>query len=139
MKTRLIKAVATARREGVLWKTSTPCAEGSFWHRAEWEIGRVAGDAVQGLPEADTDSIRARHPEAGCENCASQLSAALEVSTFSSTGPIYDTPSGKPEPGSMFWATWYTCADGGQCFYGWTNCKGEHLIVVLPNGELTSC
>lgn len=135
MKTRLIKVVATARREGILWKASTACAEGSSWHRAEWEIARVTGEADAGLPSADSSTIRARRPEALCERCSAALADAVEVSPFSSTGPVYDTPSSKPEPGSMFWATWYTCAEGGTCFYRWANCKGDHLIVVLPNGH----
>ena len=45
------------------------------------------------------------------------------------TRRIYNTPSGKLEPGCLFWADWYP-----KNFY-WDNQDGPHLIAVLPNGH----
>ncbi len=46
--------------------------------------------------------------------------------------PIYDTPSGLPEPGSLY----FVPHDAGEwCWFGWENCAGEHLVCVLPNGH----
>jgi hypothetical protein len=41
---------------------------------------------------------------------------------------VYNTPSGKAEPGCIFWADWYP-----ENMY-WDNQKGPHLMAVLPNG-----
>lgn len=47
---------------------------------------------------------------------------------------LYNTASGSPEPGDMYWAPWYH--GNGLCLY-WDNCTDPrgHLIVVLPNGR----
>lgn len=42
---------------------------------------------------------------------------------------IYNTPSGKLEPGCLFWADWYP----ENMF--WDNDKEPHLMAVLPNGH----
>ena len=45
----------------------------------------------------------------------------------------WNTASGVPEPGDMFWADYFHGEDGG-CFQ-WSNCVGPHLLVILPNGD----
>ena len=42
---------------------------------------------------------------------------------------LYDTPSGKLEPGYLYWNTWYP-----ENMY-WDNNKGLHLMCILPNGK----
>jgi hypothetical protein len=42
---------------------------------------------------------------------------------------LYDTPSGEPAPGDVYFAP---CVYGSMC---WVNCPGRHLWVVLPNGH----
>jgi hypothetical protein len=42
---------------------------------------------------------------------------------------LYDTPSGRIEPGCLYWNTWYP-ED-----YFWTNHTGYHLVAMLPNGR----
>jgi hypothetical protein len=123
-----------------MWRGPAACRDGSVYHRAAWEVARVAGDTNDGLPEVDIGDVSKRHADATCADCGSALGAdgVHGVSGFSGTYRVYDTPSGEPEPGSMYWATWYSCAtgeSGGKCFYGWTNCDGKHLMVVLPNGH----
>ena len=44
-------------------------------------------------------------------------------------GYLYDTPSGKLEPGCLYWNTDYP-----ENYY-WDNHKGPHLMAVLPNGH----
>lgn len=49
---------------------------------------------------------------------------------------LYDTESGHPERGDLFWADWYHPSSGVfACLHGWSNCNGPHLIAVLPNGR----
>lgn len=33
----------------------------------------------------------------------------------------------------MYWGTYDEVKDG-YCIFGWTNCNGRHLHVILPNG-----
>ncbi len=47
------------------------------------------------------------------------------------TKRLYDTASGKPEPGDVYYTSWH---DGIDCPY-WDNCGGKHLHGVCPNGE----
>lgn len=48
---------------------------------------------------------------------------------------LYNTASGKPEPGDVYWAPWYHDEDK-QYRCQWDNCDDPrgHLIVILPNG-----
>jgi hypothetical protein len=46
----------------------------------------------------------------------------------------YNTASGRPEPGDMFYADWYH-RDNGSCYW-WDNCTEPHLMVILPNGHI---
>jgi hypothetical protein len=66
-------------------------------------------------------------PEPDCDH----LQSIVNVS--SSTRSVWDTPSGKLEPGCLYWSDW--CDHDGRCIYGWTNCDGRHLHAVLPNGH----
>jgi hypothetical protein len=43
---------------------------------------------------------------------------------------------GTPQPGDLFYASWYGCAErDSHCIHGWTNCDGRHLMAVLPTGR----
>jgi hypothetical protein len=44
--------------------------------------------------------------------------------------PVYDTPSGKIEPGCLYWAEYFP-----EDMY-WDNMEGPHLLAMLPNGNL---
>jgi hypothetical protein len=44
---------------------------------------------------------------------------------------LYDTASGKPEPGDLFETNWH---EADKCPY-WENCSGIHLQAILPNGD----
>ena len=45
----------------------------------------------------------------------------------------FNTTSGLPEPGDMFYVDFFH-GDDGHCFR-WDNCTGPHLYVILPNGD----
>jgi hypothetical protein len=47
------------------------------------------------------------------------------------TTSLYNTPSGKPEPGDLYWSRWH---QGNKCPF-WDNCDGLHLWAILPNGD----
>lgn len=66
-----------------------------------------------------------------CNSCGAQApgySSIEESKVF--IGLLYPTESQYPEPGDLyFWPHHKT-----RCPAGWTNCDGNHLIAVLPNG-----
>lgn len=91
----------------------------------------------------------ALHPEA-CEKCGAFFELKQDHSHSAGMHTVYDTPSGKLEPGNLFWAEWlphkeiapgvFECttwknSDGTIRSRGWTNCTGRHLYAVLPNGQ----
>ncbi len=47
-----------------------------------------------------------------------------------SASRLYDSPSGAPEPGDVYYLDWH---DPGECPY-WDNCDGKHLWGICPNG-----
>ena len=61
-----------------------------------------------------------------CEKCG--IPVPLEANKQVFNERLYDTPSGKIEPGCIYWADWYP----DNMF--WDNHKGPHLLAMLPNG-----
>jgi hypothetical protein len=67
-----------------------------------------------------------------CDHCGKVAPADATRQVF--RDHIYDTPSGKLEPGCLYWADWYRSHDaGGGCVFH-DNCDGRHLMATLPNG-----
>jgi hypothetical protein len=56
-----------------------------------------------------------------CDKCGQDFYA-------NSGYPKYNTDSGRPEPGDLFFENWLD-----ENFY-WDNHKGPHLMVICPNG-----
>jgi hypothetical protein len=80
------------------------------------------------------------HPESAWPTtCASCGAKAIQPTRQVFHRILYETQDGTKkirdefEPGDMYIADWYPCFDGGSCLYGWTNCDGKHLIVILPS------
>lgn len=44
---------------------------------------------------------------------------------------LFDTPSGKPEPGDLYWLRGH---EDRSCWH-WDNCDGMHLHGIVPNGD----
>jgi hypothetical protein len=45
----------------------------------------------------------------------------------------YNTASGDPEPGDLYYVSWGRGENAGCPFHD--NCDGQHLFAILPNGE----
>lgn len=105
-------------------------------HRSELLLGEFATKEeaykLVKIPEED-DPIRKDPKTFTCKHCGAISPEG--VSLGAGSYKIYDTPSGDLEPGNLFWCTWYPCAEGRKCIYGWTNCDGKHLMAILPNGH----
>jgi hypothetical protein len=98
---------------------------------ADWEMG---GD-YRTYPED-------RWPTK-CENCGAPVppeqrrrdnGEGLEVVRQILRKRLYNTDSGEPEKGDLFWTDWHHTLDG-VCIF-WDNCKGPHLMAILPNGRI---
>lgn len=67
-----------------------------------------------------------------CEGCGEPIPWHTgDVYGSSRNSRVWDTPSGVPEAGCLFWTDDYE----GHCLSGWSNCDGRHLHAVLPNGH----
>ena len=76
-----------------------------------------------------------------CEHCGQPVPQPVKPSAVGEEGwevnhqvftwRFYNTASGKPEPGDLFWIPAH---DSREC-YNWENCAGLHLHGIGPNGE----
>jgi|GEM_PF-2364936 len=120
----------------VLAPGSCPNSGGSGqpgYHNAEIHLvdsDKIADWALGGKPEDYPDD---RWPTR-CDHCGAQVPANATRQVFHKR--LYDTPSGEPEPGDLFWAAWHHDPKHGFC--PWDNCNDPrgHLTAVLPNGHL---
>jgi hypothetical protein len=134
MKARLIQEIGTRAYLRVYWGGHSdgnlcPNCGGSGkpgFHNAEirlidsnvihdWELG--------GKPDSYPDSMWPTK----CDGCGAEIPAHARRQIFRER--LYNTASGKPEPGDLYWADWYP-----EDLY-WDNHKGPHLMAVLPNGN----
>lgn len=138
---RLVTVVAYRGEYIALWDR---CPTGGPLHRAVRDLGPVEG--LRAAPSLDV--AEARGWAGACEHCGADVPWAATKPCEDGCGEqvpavllsggvrhVWDTPSGRLEPGCMYYATWWNCAERGRCYRGWTNCDGRHLYVVLPNGH----
>ena len=137
MKARLVRVVGTRVSLRRYWGDDCPSCLGS----------RTPGyhDATTPLAESDDpeeDSLGGRvedHPEGSwptaCDHCGSPVPSDAKRQV--SRRRRYDTISGKPEPGDVFWADWvHWVHEGvGRCI-DWDDCSDPrgHLMAILPDG-----
>lgn len=80
-----------------------------------------------------------------CEDCGAQVPEGSFLNRSHEhnqpiyqvfTRRLYKTASGQPEPGDVFWATWYH-GEHRRGYCPWDNCDDPrgHLMVVLPTGH----
>ena len=129
MKARFIRESGTRATLRVYWGDA--CGRRGYHNAAvllarsdrprDWELG--------GKPEDYPDE---RWPTM-CDACGSVVPPDATRQVF--TKRLYDTASGDPEPGDIYVADWYRCAEGGRCIHGWTNCDGRHIWVRLPGRQ----
>lgn len=118
------------------------------WLRVYWGSTECGGSYHNAqVPLTETDTLEAwdlggkpeDYPDdrwpTSCERCgASVPSVDIHRQVFRQRR--YNTPSGSPEPGDMFWVTWrhYRFPNGTKTSCDWDDCDGKHLQVILPNG-----
>lgn len=97
--------------------------------------------STERTPDRDEEHPREAYPQA-CSHCGTAVpDEDGPPSALGETGPyvhrqvftsrLYDSPSGRPEPGDVYRVAWHS---PGDCPY-WDNCDGVHLHGVCPNGE----
>lgn len=64
-----------------------------------------------------------------CERCLAPYDGE-ELRRHAGSSVVYNTESGKPEPGDLFFTE-----ETHKCFH-WDNCDGRHLHAVCPNGQV---
>jgi len=72
-----------------------------------------------------------------CDHCGA--SVPIDANRQINRKRLYNTNSGKPEPGDMYWQAWnHELLDSGNKMHcPWSNCNDPrgHLIVILPDGQ----
>lgn len=135
MQTRLIRVVGF---EVFLSRSWEGCRDKEY-HRVEVSLGVFPTEGEAQLVRDSAiapSSLQFADQVAACSACGS--AAPTEEAPFAFQRRRYDTPSGRTEPGSLYFAEWYPCRDvSGKCvIHGWSNCDGRHLLCVLPNGHV---
>lgn len=130
MKTRLIKEIGTRAFLRVYWgdKECPNCLGrgGPGYHNAQIALAQtdqIGAWDLGGNPEDHPDD---RWPTK-CDHCGAPVPADAKRQV--SRDRVYDTPSGKPEPGSIYEAHWIP-----RNFMGFEDVE-RHLMCVLPNGH----
>lgn len=134
MKVRMLTEIGTSAALRCYWgKEDCPDCLGNGragYHNAENALGTTptVGDwNFMGSPEDYADD---RWPTK-CDHCDATVPEDARKQVFRRR--LYDSDSGIPERGDLFWAEHYGTEDGGCVFHD--NCKGTHLFAVLPNGN----
>lgn len=137
LKTRLIEIVGTEQSLITMWTTEGGCPGRSRpYHRAEALIAKsfIVNDPAINTGAGMPDASDPRWPTV-CQYCGQSCPPEVELTRSMSTGGFYNTESGRPEPGDLYYATWYDCVERGKCIHKWSNCDGKHLFAICPNGQ----
>lgn len=132
MQTRLIKEIGTRAWLRVYWHDEDDCKTYGY-HNALIPLmdSNIPEDwALGGKPE---DYVDERWPTK-CAHCGRPVPPEATRQIFRTR--LYDTKSGKPEPGDMFWSALHHDPEHKRHYCPWDNCNDPrgHLIVVLPDG-----
>lgn len=128
MKARLIKEVGARAKRLIFEDGACPVCAGGY-HRAE--------TVIEGLPNDYAGVVAAMNArelfdEPGWPSaCACGYLFTEAAHRSVSPERLYDTASGRPEPGDLFFEP---CNLHSPCFH-WDNCDGMHLHAILPTGE----
>ena len=137
MKAKLIKEIGTRAFLRVYWHTDSDCPKYGCHNvmvplmdsdkPEDWDLG--------GKPE---DYSPERWPTK-CDHCGAPVpsgDSGIEVNYQIFRRRLYDTASGNPEPGDIFWAPWKHDPKWQKFYCPWDDCNDPrgHLICVLPNG-----
>lgn len=131
MQTRFIRHNGTSMYLRRYWEDkANPCTKGSYHTcmnlRAQtdtlndWKLGGHEY-MYEGDPRWPTH----------CERCGAPVPETAEKQLFRQRR--YDNPSGTPEPGDLFFLN-IDYDSKHHCSGRWSNCDGNHLHCVLPEG-----
>lgn len=97
-------------------------------------VGRSGEPVAGGLePSQGSKSMSVDKPmPSKCDECGAPAPDGASKQVFYRR--IYDTPTGYPTPGDMYFESCQDVYDEKKCYY-WDNCKGKHLIVVTPDNH----
>lgn len=108
-----------------------PCINGGNCMTAEAIIQTAEIDPDKnygGLDFDDSDKNHLPNIPAVCYTCGKHAPEGIEVKHTKSMGLRYNTQSGRPEPGDVYYQDYLN-----EDWY-WSNHKGPHLFCMLPNG-----
>lgn len=139
LKARMAINVGTRAYLRIYWGDNCPNCQGSVgYHNAMICIGdteKLNDWSFMGEPR---DHLADPRWPSKCDNCDAESPSNATRQIFRDS--VYDTPSGKLEPGCLYWADWYRAHDDngagvpGSCVFH-DNCDGRHLMAILPNGR----
>ncbi len=130
LKARFAKEVGTRAFLRVYWGNS--CIADHSYHNAELPLTKsiMVGDWKLG---GEIDAYPDERWPTKCDRCSVPVSEDAKRQV--STKRLYNTPSGKLEPGDLYWADWFASKEGEGCTFH-DNCDGTHLHAILPNGRM---
>lgn len=125
MKVKLIKEIGTRAHLRIYWDGN--CSKGGYHNAMKFlkDSPNTKDWKFAGEPSEYPEEQWPTH----CNDCGAEVPKEGDITKQVFTKRLYDTPSGIPEPGCLFWADWYP-----DDFF-WDNHKGPHLCAVLPNGR----
>ena len=131
---RFIEPVGWRLRLTALWDGA--CSEGWGCH-----AGRLLIDEILD-PDADPslEGTLDKHwhdpwwASVTCDRCGAEGPGVEGVKRSAGWKRFYDTETGNPAIGDMFWVPCWPMLHADKCFH-WDNCEGRHLYVVLPDGH----
>lgn len=128
MQTRFINLIGRKVSRRMYWGDDCPSCLGhgnKGYHNAETLIRidpvepRVALENHQDYPDGWPTK---------CDNCDELVPGTASRQIFQRN--FYDTDSGNPEPGDLYYLKWH---EPGKCWYWDEQCQGMHLHCILPN------
>lgn len=136
-----LRTIVERRLErGVMWDGA---CSGSNLHSARWDVGPAVDDEPASIDYDDrTGTVCDRcgapvpwdAPDVPCDCEPGCTETTSVLKRFGGSRSIYDTEDGKLQPGDMYLDA-RLVAGVHWCSGRWTNCDGQHLFVVLPNGH----
>lgn len=137
MKARFIREIGVRVSLRRYWGEDCPNCGGSGrpgYHNAKAKVEDVLGPVdvlhISGSNDAETATYAAERWPTRCDHCDAAAPDNATRQVFRER--LYDSPSGRPEPGDLRWVRHH--APGEWCTARWTNCDGLHLHGTLPNG-----
>lgn len=134
LKARLIEENGTRAWLRVYWGDDCPSCGGSGkpgYHNARIYLTETGDIADWKLGGEVADYPDDKWPTK-CDHCSAVVTPDAIRQVFRKRR--YDSPSGDPEPGDLYFIDWYRAQAGGCVFHGDT-CDGKHLFAILPNGD----